>query len=444
MELPIVDPGHRRGGFAQRLFWQCSTSNFEALIEHLENDDERVREAALDCLDQFIRSKYDRRWNEDRRNRVSESLKRTIMKEYPAPAGRWAYNALVAMNRAEAESLLLSFPLDRFSGTSDRDAFTWDLQFFRDERAKGLARNLKENWRLSRSAEESLELILIRPQPFPADVFSAALQELAYKPITSLGGPLVESSYWQRYLHVLHNDPSGFARTYVQTWLRLLTDEDIRDVAQLIFSAAEDEKAGAILVLMMLAEQQNGRIQEIHEVLRNVLQEARSAYLQSSEIPISACFALLAINKTVATNFLLNDVNHNELSPEQKRRYVMYLGQCGNGQAIYRLKEISQSETEDDNVGATSTLERHGQVAPGKLEDVAKHWRRAKDIKSLEWLYNNFINRLGEGTPLKHIKKVLGEPSQIHENCVYYVSKEGPAMYLELNASKECTAWSLK
>jgi hypothetical protein len=76
------------------------------------------------------------------------------------------------------------------------------------------------------------------------------------------------------------------------------------------------------------------------------------------------------------------------------------------------------------------------------IEELSLRWQHDQDIRTLNALSNDWLQHIYEGCPLDEVIAIMGQPQRQGPHHAWYVSKEGPAMYLEITDARHIVGWS--
>jgi hypothetical protein len=71
------------------------------------------------------------------------------------------------------------------------------------------------------------------------------------------------------------------------------------------------------------------------------------------------------------------------------------------------------------------------------VEELGRRWQNGHDLNTLNQLSSEWIQSIYEGYPLDLVIQIMGQPQHSGQHYAYYVSKEGPVLYLELNDARQ-------
>jgi hypothetical protein len=96
---------------------------------------------------------------------------------------------------------------------------------------------------------------------------------------------------------------------------------------------------------------------------------------------------------------------------------------------------------------AEHALELGGDATPARIDEVAAAWRRDRDRKTLNWIYNAVISHIREGVePVDRVRTLLGEPTDEFTDALIYETREENPIQLNIGIGRDrkIVSWKLK
>ena len=214
-----------------------------------------------------------------------------------------------------------------------------------------------------------------------------------------------------------------------------LAAADIDELIATIERGTQAEQDAAIRVLMVPARWKDPRMvpDARARFVAALVRVARGVALEPPLGPL-AVQALMHSDTNRAEELLVHEVEVARLSKEGLKWLVTHLGAIGSARALAKLQELQQNADEATLQLATAALARHGVMTEHEVARVIQVWREKPSRVALEQLYEAYIRRLAEGTPMLEIERRIGSPSR-RTGSAWWYEAEGAALYLEQDES---------
>ena len=135
-----------------------------------------------------------------------------------------------------------------------------------------------------------------------------------------------------------------------------------------------------------------------------------------------------------AANEFVASLDFNRVLPVEYRRAVAeQLSAINTDASLAKLDQLLGAHI-DPKLHIYVTR-RSSRYVP--IEELGQRWQKNHDIVTLNILCGDWLQLVYEGYPMDEVIAIMGEPQRQGPHYAYYVAKEGPAFYLELNDARQ-------
>jgi len=121
------------------------------------------------------------------------------------------------------------------------------------------------------------------------------------------------------------------------------------------------------------------------------------------------------------------------LPVEYRRTVAQQLSDINTDASLAKLDQLLDSQ--NDPKLRVYVTRRSSRYVP--IEELGQRWQKNHDIVTLNILCDDWLKQVYEGYPMDEVIAIMGQPQRGDHQSAYYVSKEGPVFYLELNAARQ-------
>jgi hypothetical protein len=140
---------------------------------------------------------------------------------------------------------------------------------------------------------------------------------------------------------------------------------------------------------------------------------------------------LLEVDPREAEQFLVEELDLARLPGADAGMVVRHMAVLGTARSLSQLVEMEGFGGEVGDA-AREVLERMGVVGRKRLALLGEEWRKTRTAEALRRIYRAYVAELPEGTPVRDVVGVLGEPDRRIGQSIFYEA-EGRSLYLEID-----------
>lgn len=235
---------------------------------------------------------------------------------------------------------------------------------------------------------------------------------------------VIKEPVWWAELSTKPEQEWGFAFFYIRAGI---TAEDTFFLEHVVEQRGGQECRRAAGILASMLRGRFPVIMAYRENLgRKMLALAKVGYPENERA--RSALSVLTFADREAASRLIQDVDFSHPLPNEYRNFVaQQLSTINTEASMSKLDELLAAQ--NDPKLFVSRLSRR--YVP--IEELGRQWQENHDLGSLERLAHEWIHQVYEGYPLDLVIEIMGQPQHSGLHYAYYVSKEGAALYLEIN-----------